>query len=117
MSGDRAVVSKPCLTPTFAFDYLGMQRAHSRPDKIRWPIGRHVLASSPDMRAPAMERSSATGVSTAAPGALDTFPKRLLDHAARRGDKPANREKDYGIWQSWTWREIASQVGDLACGL
>jgi len=27
------------------------------------------------------------------------------------------REKDYGIWQSWTWREVASEVRALACGL
>jgi long-chain acyl-CoA synthetase len=67
--------------------------------------------------APAMDNRATEGVSAIARAALDTFPKRLLDHAARRGDKPANREKDYGIWQSWTWREVASQVGDLACGL
>jgi long-chain acyl-CoA synthetase len=49
--------------------------------------------------------------------ALDTFPKLLLDHAARRGDKPANREKDYGIWQSWSWRQVADEVAALANGL
>src|SRR5229473_335692 len=42
--------------------------------------------------------------------ALDTFPKLLLDHAARRSDKPANREKDYGIWQSWSWRQVADEM-------
>jgi long-chain acyl-CoA synthetase len=50
-------------------------------------------------------------------GALDTFPKLLLDHAARRGDRPANREKDYGIWQSWSWRDVAAEVRALANGL
>ncbi|HZS85442.1 MAG TPA: AMP-binding protein [Stellaceae bacterium] len=49
--------------------------------------------------------------------ALDTFPKLLLDHARRRGGRPANREKDYGIWQSWSWAAVAREVGDLACGL
>jgi len=49
--------------------------------------------------------------------ALDTFPKLLLDHAARRSDKPANREKDYGIWQSWSWRQVADEVAALANGL
>ncbi|HEX3498379.1 MAG TPA: AMP-binding protein, partial [Stellaceae bacterium] len=48
---------------------------------------------------------------------LDTFPKLLLDHAARRADKPANREKDYGIWQSWSWRQMAAEVAALANGL
>jgi len=50
-------------------------------------------------------------------GALDTFPKLLLDHAARRGDAPANREKDYGIWQSWSWRDVAAEIRALANGL
>ena len=49
--------------------------------------------------------------------APDTFPKLLLDHARLRPDRPANREKDYGIWQSWTWAEVALEVEALACGL
>ncbi len=48
---------------------------------------------------------------------LDTIPKLLLDHAKRRGDSPANRHKNFGIWQSWTWSEVAKEVHDLACGL
>ena len=48
---------------------------------------------------------------------LDTIPKLLLDHAKRRGDSPANRHKDFGIWQSWTWSEVAKEVRNLACGL
>ena len=51
------------------------------------------------------------------PSAPDTFPKLLLDHARLRPDRPANREKDYGIWQSWTWAEVALEVEVLACGL
>src|SRR5215475_13658889 len=50
-------------------------------------------------------------------GALDTFPKMLLEHARVRPDRPANREKDYGIWQSWSWTEVAAEVEALACGL
>src|SRR5438132_9482371 len=49
--------------------------------------------------------------------ALDTFPKLLLEHARLRPDRPANREKDLGIWQSWSWREVAAEVEALACGL
>jgi long-chain acyl-CoA synthetase len=48
---------------------------------------------------------------------LDTFPKLLLHHAQVRGDRPAIREKDLGIWQTWTWREFADEVRALACGL
>src|SRR3974377_36265 len=51
------------------------------------------------------------------PSAPDTFPKLLLEHARLRPDRPANREKDYGIWQSWTWAQVAAEVEALACGL
>ena len=49
--------------------------------------------------------------------ALDTFPKLLLDHAQRHPDKVAMREKDLGIWQAWTWRQMYDEVRALACGL
>ncbi len=48
---------------------------------------------------------------------LDTFPKLLLNHARVRGDKIAMREKDLGIWQAWTWREVLDEVRAMACGL
>jgi len=51
------------------------------------------------------------------PSAPDTFPKLLLEHARLRPDRPANREKDYGIWQSWSWAQVAAEVEALACGL
>jgi long-chain acyl-CoA synthetase len=50
-------------------------------------------------------------------GAVDTFPKLLLEHARVRPHRPANREKDYGIWQSWSWAEVAGEVEALARGL
>ena len=30
---------------------------------------------------------------------------------------PATREKDLGIWQTWTWAQVAAEVRALACGL
>jgi long-chain acyl-CoA synthetase len=48
---------------------------------------------------------------------LDTFPKLLMHHAKVRGDRPAIREKDLGIWQTWTWREFAEEARALAAGL
>ncbi|MDH5353798.1 MAG: AMP-binding protein [Gammaproteobacteria bacterium] len=48
---------------------------------------------------------------------LDTFPKLLLSHARLRPNHDAIREKDLGIWQSWTWSETESEVRALACGL
>lgn len=49
--------------------------------------------------------------------AADTFPKLLARNAAVRGARTAMREKDFGIWQSWTWAEVADEVRALACGL
>jgi long-chain acyl-CoA synthetase len=48
---------------------------------------------------------------------LDTFPRFLLNHAQVRGDRPATREKDQGIWQTWSWSEVAIEVRAMACGL
>lgn len=48
---------------------------------------------------------------------LNTFPKLLLDRATRYADSPAVREKDFGIWQTWTWSDVEEQVRALACGL
>src|SRR5581483_5607211 len=48
---------------------------------------------------------------------LDTFPRLLLHHAHVRGERPAVREKDLGIWQVWTWRQVADEVRAMACGL
>ena len=47
----------------------------------------------------------------------DTLPKLLLYNAEHRGERPAIREKDYGIWQTWTWAEVLDEVRALACGL
>src|SRR5499425_2108998 len=48
---------------------------------------------------------------------LDTFPRLLAHHARVRPDHPATREKDLGIWQTWTWAQVAAEVRALACGL
>ncbi len=49
--------------------------------------------------------------------ALDTFPKLLQRNAERFADRPAIREKDFGIWQTWTWAQMLHEVRLLACGL
>ncbi|WP_374412637.1 long-chain fatty acid--CoA ligase [Hydrogenophaga sp.] len=46
-----------------------------------------------------------------------TFPRLLLDHAARRPTAPAMREKEYGIWQTLSWSDMAQLVEAMACGL
>jgi long-chain acyl-CoA synthetase len=46
-----------------------------------------------------------------------TFPRLLLTHAAERPTAPAMREKEYGIWQTRTWTDMAALVEHVACGL
>jgi len=48
---------------------------------------------------------------------LDTFPRLILHHARARPRRPAIREKDFGIWQTWTWEQAAREIRALACGL
>jgi len=49
--------------------------------------------------------------------ASTTFPRCLLAHATQRPDHPAHREKDLGIWQTYSWSQAAREVRALACGL
>lgn len=49
--------------------------------------------------------------------ALDTIPKYLLRNAERSGSRPAYREKDLGIWQTWTWGQTKTEIEALAIGL
>jgi long-chain acyl-CoA synthetase len=48
---------------------------------------------------------------------VDTFPKLLLINAVRRGDRPAMRHKDLGIWQTWTWAQVLREVRAISLGL
>ncbi len=53
---------------------------------------------------------------TAPDGALQSIPALLARNARRWGAEPAYREKEYGIWQSWTWLEVAEEIRGLALG-
>ena len=46
-----------------------------------------------------------------------TFPRQLKRQAARYPNRPAMREKAYGIWQTTSWGEMLRLVRSLACGL
>ncbi|MEP1766967.1 MAG: AMP-binding protein [Sulfitobacter sp.] len=46
-----------------------------------------------------------------------SVPALLHRNADLFGDKPAYREKEYGIWQSWTWGQTKDEVEALALGL
>lgn len=48
----------------------------------------------------------------------DTLPKLLLANARRYGPRQAAiREKEFGIWQSYSWGQYLDQVRDFALGL
>ncbi|MEK7363535.1 MAG: AMP-binding protein, partial [candidate division NC10 bacterium] len=47
----------------------------------------------------------------------DTFPKLARLNAERIPQKVAIREKDYGIWQSYTWSDYLEQARLIALGL
>ena len=49
--------------------------------------------------------------------ALNTFPRLLMHHAQQRPAHPAMREKEFGIWQTYSWAEVATNVRAIACGL
>lgn len=46
-----------------------------------------------------------------------TFPRLLVRNARQWGDRVALREKEFGIWQSFTWREYHDHVRDFSLGL
>jgi long-chain acyl-CoA synthetase len=52
-----------------------------------------------------------------ASSAADTFPRLLMQHARVRPGATAIREKDLGIWQSWSWAEMLQEVREVAAGL
>ena len=45
-----------------------------------------------------------------------SIPGLLARNVARFGDRPAYREKEFGIWQSWSWAETAEEIEALALG-
>ena len=50
-------------------------------------------------------------------GVPQSVPALLARNAAQFGSKPAYREKEYGIWQTWSWADTAAEVEAMALGL
>ena len=61
--------------------------------------------------------SAQTAIPAGASQVFDTVPKLLLRNAQRHHDRPAYREKSFGIWQSWTWGQTLEEVRSFAIGL
>jgi long-chain acyl-CoA synthetase len=64
-----------------------------------------------------MAAAPAEPATSAALSDLDTVPKLLLRNAREHAGRPALRHKDYGIWQTWTWAQLADEVRAFAIGL
>jgi long-chain acyl-CoA synthetase len=47
----------------------------------------------------------------------DTLPKLFLKKSSERGDRVAMREKDFGIWQSYSWTDYRARAFEVAWGL
>jgi long-chain acyl-CoA synthetase len=47
----------------------------------------------------------------------DTYPKLLRLNAREHGNEIALREKDFGLWRTFTWNDYQSRVHDFALGM
>src|SRR5260221_11623769 len=63
------------------------------------------------------QQGMTTGTADTATDARDTFPKLLAERARTSPDRPAYREKEYGMWQAPGWSHVAAQVRLFAAGL
>ena len=76
-----------------------------------------ATASGREARPEREATGAAGGAAAVLPAGCDTLPKVLDDAIARRGERPAFREKTLGIWQSWTWKSWRDDVHAIAAGL
>jgi len=67
---------------------------------------------------PAREENLAkdSAASAASQPVAASIPALLARNVARHGPLPAYREKEFGIWQSWTWAETAEEIRAMALG-
>ena len=46
-----------------------------------------------------------------------TLPRLLIRNSQTMGERPALREKDRGIWQTYSWAQYYQEVRDFTLGL
>lgn len=54
---------------------------------------------------------------TATQGQFASIPALLRRNAEEHAGRAAYREKEFGIWQSWTWAEAEAEIRAMAAGL
>ncbi len=69
------------------------------------------------MRGSEESRGMRPETTKAAATQAETFPQILARNAERRGARPAFREKEYGIWQTYTWHQVNTETRAVAAGL
>ncbi len=57
------------------------------------------------------------GYSSKGDSGFASVPSLLRRNAAEFGSKSAYREKEFGIWQSWTWANTEEEIQALALGM
>jgi len=55
--------------------------------------------------------------SSQAVGGLESIPALLQRNVEKFGNKTAYREKEFGIWQTWTWAEVEKEIEAFGLGL
>jgi long-chain acyl-CoA synthetase len=92
----------------------------SEPRKIREPREAFVLSTSiltAEEAVTAIPSIEPRSTEWPQPKVEDTFPKLVQEHANLRGDRPSMREKEFGIWQTYSWKQTEAAVRSIACGL
>lgn len=69
-----------------------------------------------DVGTPTLGRIFNVTAAAPAQAGLSSVPALLARNAREFASKPAYREKEFGIWQSWTWSQVAEEVEALALG-
>ena len=57
------------------------------------------------------------GNGTEADGMLQSIPAYLRRNSKKLRDAPAFREKEFGVWQTWSWSEVEKSTTEIALGL
>src|SRR6266850_2629793 len=85
-----------------------------RPEPVGYTRATHepAIAGSPRPQCGGSQRTVSNGASS-----LDTFPKLARANAEHLSRHVAIREKDLGIWQSYTWTQYFERSRRIALGL
>jgi long-chain acyl-CoA synthetase len=76
------------------------------------------VAGPPPGNGPGENRKGGTSLArdAGAADALISIPALLARNARQYATRTAYREKEFGIWQSWTWLEASEEIRALAMG-